>query len=233
MMPPRALNPKSQNPPKIWTQNTFAANDNVEVVGRRAGRLRTAVSNPRSLYLSSSPPAAAYHTIQAISREFTGSKVSARDRAQGRIPAVVFAQQLLTGGNINGRSVSRKRLLTTERKQIQAILQVVEPEFICSTTFPLQIRAGSGSSVLLESGTVLLSRDEATGKVLNLVFAWADEGSELKVDVPLVFKGEDVCPGLKKGWFFAFLVLPLVTPVFVYGSVVLCSNAVQLRSEAS
>lgn len=35
MMPPRALNPKSQNPPKIWTQNTFAANDNVEVVGRR------------------------------------------------------------------------------------------------------------------------------------------------------------------------------------------------------
>ena len=64
-----------------------------------------------------------------------------------------------------------------------------------------------------------IHRDEATGKVLNLVFAWADEGSELKVDVPLVFKGEDVCPGLKKGWFFAFLVLPPVTPVFVYGSV--------------
>lgn len=172
--------------------------------GAAAGRLRTAVSNPRSLYLSSSPPASAYHTIQAISREFTGSKVSARDRAQGRIPAVVFAQQLLTGGNINGRSVSRKRLLTTERKQIQAILKSVEPEFICSTTFPLQIRAGSGSSVLLESGTVLplkIHRDEATGKVLNLVFAWADEGSELKVDVPLVFKGEDVCPGLKKGGY--------------------------------
>ena len=56
---------------------------------------------------------------------------------------------------MNGRSVSRKRLLTTERKQIQAILKSVEPEFICSTTFPLQIRAGSGSSVLLESGTVL------------------------------------------------------------------------------
>ncbi|KAK4584521.1 hypothetical protein RGQ29_022300 [Quercus rubra] len=35
--------------------------------------------------------------------------------------------------------------------------------------------------------------------VLNLVFVWADDGSELKVDVPVVFKGEDVCPGLQKG----------------------------------
>ena len=40
---------------------------------------------------------------------------------------------------------------------------------------------------------------------MNLVFIWADDGSELKVDVPVVFKGEDVCPGLQKG-IFAFLV---------------------------
>jgi hypothetical protein len=33
------------------------------------------------------------------------------------------------------------------------------------------------------------------------VFVWADEGTELKVDVPVVFKGEDNCPGLKKGRF--------------------------------
>lgn len=33
------------------------------------------------------------------------------------------------------------------------------------------------------------------------MFVWAEEGSELKVDVPVVFKGEDVCPGLKKGNF--------------------------------
>lgn len=41
---------------------------------------------------------------------------------------------------------------------------------------------------------------------MNLVFVWAEEGSELKVDVPVVFKGEDVCPGLKKGnqGFFCF-----------------------------
>lgn len=31
------------------------------------------------------------------------------------------------------------------------------------------------------------------------MFVWADEGTELKVDVPIVFKGEDVSPGLQKG----------------------------------
>lgn len=38
-----------------------------------------------------------------------------------------------------------------------------------------------------------------TGKILNLVMAWVEKGTELKVDVPVVFKGEVVCPGLKKG----------------------------------
>ncbi|KAJ4964276.1 hypothetical protein NE237_024215 [Protea cynaroides] len=161
---------------------------------------------------SSSPATASYHTIQAIPRDYTGNKMSARDRAQGRIPAVIFAQQFQeldpnsstiseNGSNIS-RTVSRKHLVTTERKQIHSILKSVEPNFFCSTTFQLQIRAGAGSSHLIESGTVLpikVHKDAETGKILNLVFAWADSGSELKVDVPIVFKGEDRCPGILKG----------------------------------
>ncbi|XWS41951.1 hypothetical protein CRYUN_Cryun17cG0126400 [Craigia yunnanensis] len=145
-----------------------------------------------------------YHTIQAIPRECTGSRISSRDRAQGRIPAVVFSQGLLQK-NPTKRSPSRKQLLTTERKQIQTILKSVELPFFCSTMFQLQIRAGSGSSVLLESGKILpikIHRDEDSGKILNLVFVWADEGTELKVDVPVVFKGEEDCPGIKKGGYF-------------------------------
>ncbi|KAI3500505.1 hypothetical protein L1887_36327 [Cichorium endivia] len=147
-----------------------------------------------------------YHTIQAVPREISGNRVSVKDRAQGRIPAVVFAQPnpSTDGGGSPPRSVSRKHLLTTERRQIQSILKSIELPYFCSTTFPLQIRAGSGSSTLLESGNVLpikVHRDEETGKLLNLVFVWADEGTELKLDVPIVFKGEDVCPGLKKGGF--------------------------------
>ncbi|XP_039003644.1 50S ribosomal protein L25-like [Hibiscus syriacus] len=149
-----------------------------------------------------------YHTIQAIPRECTGSRISSRDRAQGRIPAVVFSQGLLEK-NPSNRSPSRKQLLTTEGKQIRPIIMSVELPFFCSTTFQLQIRAGSGSSILLESGRVLpikTHRDEETGKILNLVFVWADEGTELKVDVPVVFKGLEDCPGLKKGIKFTAVV---------------------------
>ena len=44
-----------------------------------------------------------------------------------------------------------------------------------------------------------LARNEETGEVMNMVFVWAEEGSKLEVDVPVVFKGVDSCPGLKKG----------------------------------
>lgn len=120
-----------------------------------ASNLRTVVANGPA-----SQPSSSYHTIQAVPRECSGSRVSARDRAQGRIPAVVLSQQLLFRKDVSknssdDRSLSRKRLLTTERKQIQAILKSVDLPFFYCTTFPLQIRAGSGSSHLLESGTVL------------------------------------------------------------------------------
>lgn len=87
-----------------------------------------------------------YHTIQAIPREISGPRISARDRAQGRIPAVVLSPS---------GSDSQKQLLTTELKQINSLLKTVEPQFFCSTTFKLQVRAGSGSSLLLHSGNVL------------------------------------------------------------------------------
>ncbi|KAL7135547.1 hypothetical protein ABFS83_11G104900 [Erythranthe nasuta] len=148
-----------------------------------------------------------YHTIQAVPREISGHRISVRDRAQGRIPTVVFSQSYVQSDSKDPSSVaasalvSRKVLLTTERKQIKAILKHIELPFFCSTTFPLQIRAGSGSSTILENGKVLpvkIHRDE-DGKVLNLVLVWAEDGTQIKVDVPIVYKGEDVCPGLKKG----------------------------------
>ncbi|CAH9145491.1 unnamed protein product [Cuscuta epithymum] len=154
------------------------------------------------------PSRRSYFTIQAIPREVTGSGVSARDRAQGRIPAIVFSQSYFQSNPNDPKSiaattsVSRKRLLTTERKQIKTILDSIQLPFFCSTTFPLQIRAGSGSSSLLESGKVLpikIHRDKESGKILNLVFVWAEDGSKLKVDIPIVLKGEVACPGVKKG----------------------------------
>ncbi|KAL1824336.1 hypothetical protein DCAR_0312397 [Daucus carota subsp. sativus] len=138
-----------------------------------------------------------YHTIEAIPREFTGKRLAVKERAQGRIPAVVLALD-----DAVGNALSRKHLITTEKDQIQSVIDTVQLPFFCSTTFSLQIRAGSGSSTVLESGNVLpikVHRDAETGKVLNLVFVWLDEGSKLKVDVPIVFNGEDSCIGVEKG----------------------------------
>ncbi|KAL9241553.1 hypothetical protein vseg_015655 [Gypsophila vaccaria] len=143
-----------------------------------------------------------FHTIQAVPREVSGPRISARDRAQGRIPAVVFTPPSSAAVGPSSSEVSRKLMLTAESKQIHSLLKDVGPEFFCSTRFMLRVRAGSGSSVVLNSGNVLpikLHRDPETGKVLNLVFAWADEGSQLEVDVPVVFKGVDSSPGLQKG----------------------------------
>lgn len=39
------------------------------------------------------------------------------------------------------------------------------------------------------------------------MFVWAEDGTELKVEVPIVYKGEDVCPGLKKGWSLALVLI--------------------------
>lgn len=99
----------------------------------------------RSLHKSRS-----YHTIEAIPREFTGKRLAVKERAQGRIPAVVLALN-----DVIGNALSRKHLITTEKDQIQSVIDSVQLPFFCSTTFSLQIRAGSGSSTVLESGNVL------------------------------------------------------------------------------
>jgi len=121
--------------------------------------LRAVVSNHPGPSAQPSSRSASYHTIQAIPRECSGGRVSARDRAQGRIPAVVLSQHLLRPNDepptSSSRTLSRKNLVTTERKQIHSILKSVELPFFYSTTFALQIRAGSGSSHLVESGLVL------------------------------------------------------------------------------
>nr|GLL44162.1 uncharacterized protein LOC109189090 [Ipomoea trifida]GMD75887.1 50S ribosomal protein L25 [Ipomoea batatas] len=68
------------------------------------------------------PSRRSYFTIQAIPREVAGNRVFTRDRAHGRIPAVIFSQNYVQTNPSNPTSiaattsVSRKCLLTTERK---------------------------------------------------------------------------------------------------------------------
>lgn len=145
-----------------------------------------------------------YQTIQAIPRENKGHRLAIKERSQGRIPSVVLTSDyaVLPASS----SSTRKQLLTTDSKQIQSLVK--NDPYVCSTVYNLEILAGNGSSVVLHSGPVLpikVHQKEETGEVMNLVMVWADEGTEMKVNVPIVFEGINDCPGIKKGGYLQIL----------------------------
>lgn len=90
-----------------------------------------------------------YHTIEATPRDLTGSNIAAKERAQGRIPGIVLAQDDVAN------TLSRRHVITADKDHIQSLIKLVPLPFFCSTIFNLRILAGSGSSTLLESGNVL------------------------------------------------------------------------------
>lgn len=90
-----------------------------------------------------------YHTIEATPREFTGKNIAAKERAQGRVPGIVLAQDDVAN------TLSRRHVITADKDHIQSVIKLVPLPFFCSTIFNLRILAGSGSSTLLESGNVL------------------------------------------------------------------------------
>lgn len=69
------------------------------------------------------------------------------------------------------------------------------------------------------------------GNILNLVFVWAEDGTKLKVDVPIVYKGEDVCPGLKKGW--SSNLIPFCDLISMYRSYEYTLSVMSLMNYAS
>ncbi|WVZ59837.1 hypothetical protein U9M48_009930 [Paspalum notatum var. saurae] len=168
------------------------------------GRAAAAAAGEAALRASAPAPwrrtasASYHHTIQAVPRETSGSRAAARERRHGRIPAVLLA----LAGAAPGEGVAHRKLLTADRRQLAEMLK--QSPYFLSTPVRLQVRAGERSTAIVHSGTVLpvkVHRDEATGNILNLVMVQADEGTMLKVNLPVEFKGEDSCPGLKKGGF--------------------------------
>ncbi|KAJ4770825.1 50S ribosomal protein L25 [Rhynchospora pubera] len=153
---------------------------------------------PRSPAWRRVSSASHHRTIQAVPREASGGRAAAKERAQGRVPSVVVS---LSGSAQLPREAPRQ-LLSTDAKQIKEILK--QSPYFCTTPIQLQVRAGVRSSAVLQSGTVLpikINTNKKTGEILNLIMAWAEKGKEILVKIPLEFKGEDACIGLKKGGY--------------------------------
>ncbi|KAI3792943.1 hypothetical protein L2E82_06837 [Cichorium intybus] len=134
-------------------------------------------------------------TIHAVPRGLSGKNISAKERKAGRVPSIVFEQE-------DGQHGGNKRLISVQNNQIKKLVNHLGSSYFLSRLFDLEVRADVESEEVLEKVRVLprlLHLHAATDAVLNVTFVRAPSHALLKVDVPLVFIGDDVSPGLKKG----------------------------------
>ncbi|OIW03278.1 hypothetical protein TanjilG_09925 [Lupinus angustifolius] len=134
-------------------------------------------------------------TILAIPRAISGKNISEKERKVGRVPSIVFEQE-------DGQHGGNKRLISVRTNQIKKLVKHLGESFFLSRLFELEVRNDFESEEIVEKVRVLprkLHIKASTDIPLNVTFIRAPSNALLKVDVPLVFIGEDVSPGLKKG----------------------------------
>ncbi|XP_021754265.1 uncharacterized protein LOC110719603 [Chenopodium quinoa] len=146
-------------------------------------------------YLPGFPKPDPSETIIGIPRSESGKKICALERKSGRIPSIVFEQK-------DGQHGGNKRLISVQTKQIKKLVTQMGRSFFLSRLFDLQVKPEFDSDDVVEHVRVLprkLHMHAATEAILNVTFIRAPPDALLKVEVPLVFRGEDVSPGLRKG----------------------------------
>ncbi|KAG8382188.1 hypothetical protein BUALT_Bualt05G0050800 [Buddleja alternifolia] len=134
-------------------------------------------------------------TIHAIPRAISGKNIAAKERKAGRVPSIVFEAE-------DGQHGGNKRLISVQTNQIKKLVNHMGRSFFLSRVFDLEVRPEFESKEIVEKVRVLprkLHLHAGTDAVLNVTFIRAPSSAWLKVDVPLVFRGDDVSPGLKKG----------------------------------
>ncbi|XP_024985627.1 uncharacterized protein LOC112521155 [Cynara cardunculus var. scolymus] len=133
--------------------------------------------------------------ICALPRALSGKNISAKERKAGRVPSIVFEQE-------DGQHGGNKRLISVQNNQIKKLVNHLGQTYFLSRLFELEVRPDLESEDIIEKVRVLpraLHLQSDTDAVLNVTFVRAPSHALLKVDVPLVFIGDDVSPGLKKG----------------------------------
>uniref|UniRef100_A0A6N2KRC1 Uncharacterized protein n=1 Tax=Salix viminalis TaxID=40686 RepID=A0A6N2KRC1_SALVM len=134
-------------------------------------------------------------TIFAIPRSDSGKNVSAKERKAGRVPSIVFEQE-------DGQHGGNKRLISLKKNRIRNLVNEIGRPFFLSRLFELDVRPQFESDEVIEKVRVLprsIHLHAGTDEPLNVTFIRAPSHALLKVDIPLVFRGEDISPGLRKG----------------------------------
>ncbi|XP_047967677.1 50S ribosomal protein L25-like [Salvia hispanica] len=162
-----------------------------------AALLQEVEAPPIFTYLDGFPRPDPKHdeTILAIPRDASGKSISAKERKAGRVPSIVFEAE-------DGQHGGNKRIISVQSNQVKKLVNHLGQSFFLSRLFDLEVRSEFGSGEVVEKVRVLprkLHLHPSSDAVLNVTFIRAPSSAWLKVDVPLVFRGDDVSPGLKKG----------------------------------
>ncbi|KAF3951329.1 hypothetical protein CMV_023006, partial [Castanea mollissima] len=95
-------------------------------------------------------------------------------------------------------------LISVQTTQIRKLVNHLGRSFFLSRVFDLGLRspAFDNSDNILEKARVLprlIHLHAVTDAPLNVTFIRAPSNALLKVDIPIVYRGEDISPGLRKG----------------------------------
>ncbi|KAH7427251.1 hypothetical protein KP509_10G035800 [Ceratopteris richardii] len=135
--------------------------------------------------------------IIAVPRAGEGKIIAKKERRAGRVPGVVYSLE-------DGEHGGHKQLISLEAKQLARLLKRIGYSFFHSRTFELEVREEMNSEVVISRERVLprwVHLHAGTDALLNATFIRAPPEAKIKVDVPLVFRGKDACPGIKRGGY--------------------------------
>ncbi|KAK4712223.1 hypothetical protein R3W88_006736 [Solanum pinnatisectum] len=154
-------------------------------------------------------------TIHAVVRVTSGKNIAAKERKAGRVPSIVFEQE-------DGQHGGNKRLISVQANQIRKLVNHLGRSHFLSRLFDLEVHPDFESTDIIEKVrvlprklrkqsfrwilaarfiyfNVLVHLEAGSDAPLNVTFVRAPSSALLKVEVPLVFRGEDLSPGLKTG----------------------------------
>lgn len=135
--------------------------------------------------------------IRAVPRAGEGKIIAKKERKSGRVPGIVYSLE-------DGEHGGHKQLISVETKQLSRLLKRIGYSFFHSRTFELEVRQEMDSDVIITRERVIprwVHLHAGTDAILNATFIRAPPEAKIRVDVPIVFRGKDACPGIKKGGY--------------------------------
>ena len=115
--------------------------------------------------------------VGADSRHDQGKGASRRLRRDGKVPAILY------GGHLDARA------LTLSHQKLSLLL---ENERFYSTILNLRVGDETQAAILKD-----VQRHPFKNAILHIDFQRVEENEKIRISIPLHFKGESICPGVK------------------------------------